>query len=64
MSFWKAFFQPLRLFLGGIVLFLIFNPGILFNIFATLWYLISSSWIASTVVVVVVFGLLSDIDGR
>lgn len=64
MSFWKVFFQPFRLVLGAIVFFLILNPGVLVNILATLWYLVSNSWLASTVVVVVVFGLLLDIDSR
>ncbi len=62
MTFWKAFFQPFRLALGAVVFFLIFNPGILFDILAALWHLISSSWIASAVVTVIVFVLAIDGD--
>ena len=40
MSFWKAFFQPFRLALGAAIFFLIFNPGILFNVLATIVSLI------------------------
>ncbi len=62
MSFWKAFFQPFRLALGAAVFFVIFNPGVLFSILMGFWHLISSSWLISAIVSVVVFGLLIDQD--
>jgi hypothetical protein len=53
MSFWKAFFQPMRLFLGAVIFFLIFNPGILFDIIATFVSLIFSSWIIGAILVII-----------
>ena len=53
MSFWKAFFQPFRLALGAAIFFLIFNPGILFNVLATIVSLIFSSWIIGAILVII-----------
>jgi len=62
MSFWKALFHPVRLALGAVVFIIIFNPGILFTILAAMWHLISTSWIASAIVTVFVFGFLIDYE--
>ena len=61
MSFWKAFFQPFRLALGAAIFFLIFNPGILFNVLATIVSLIFSSWIIGAILVIVL-ALVLDSD--
>ena len=61
MSFWKAFFQPFRLALGAAIFFLIFNPGILFNLLATIVSLIFSSWIIGAILVIVL-ALVLDSD--
>ncbi|MBT7790710.1 MAG: hypothetical protein HN757_17760 [Calditrichaeota bacterium] len=62
MSFWKAFFHPLRLALGAVVFVIIVNPGILFNILTGLWILIAFSWIASAGISMIVPGLVLDND--
>ncbi|NQT63643.1 MAG: hypothetical protein HQ556_11840 [Candidatus Marinimicrobia bacterium] len=62
MSFWKAFFVPFRLFLGAVIFFLIFNPGTLLAVLAYLWHLITTSWIASAVVSIIVLGFVLNND--
>ncbi len=53
MSFWKAFFQPMRLFLGAVIFFLIFNPGTLFDIIAVIVGLVFGSWIIGAILMVI-----------
>ncbi len=45
MSPLRAFFMPFTLFLGAVVFFLIFNPGIMLDIIATIMGLVFGSWI-------------------
>ena len=60
MSPLRAFFMPFTLFLGAVVFFLIFNPGILFDIIASLVSLIFSNWIVGAIVVLVLIVLMTN----
>ncbi len=53
MSFRKAFFQPFRLALGAAIFFLIFNPGIVFDIISIIVGLIFSSWVIGVVLFII-----------
>jgi len=54
MSPLRAFFMPFTLFLGAVIFFLIFNPGIIFSVIGTFISLIFSNWLVGAIVALVV----------
>ena len=60
MSPLRAFFMPFTLFLGAVIFFLIFNPGIIFSAIATFVSLIFSNWIVGAIVVLVLIVLVTN----
>ncbi len=60
MSLLRTFFMPFTLFLGAVIFFLIFNPGVLFGIVASLVSLIFSNWIVGAIVVLVLIVLMTN----
>ncbi len=60
MSPLRAFFMPFTLFLGAVIFFLIFNPGIIFSVIATFVSLIFSNWIVGAIVVLVLIVLMTN----
>ncbi len=60
MSPLRAFFMPFTLFLGAVIFFLIFNPGIIFSVIASLVSLIFGNWIVGAIVALVLIVLMTN----